>query len=108
MAAPDIDREYSLITKLIDRMKRLSEQLAELSELRSLDEGHIDQIAHEFGLSRSGLFSLCASQAGGHSAEAAARRIRSHRAATGEAVSRSVAGSAAGLRHLHDDVALCE
>jgi hypothetical protein len=65
MAAPGIDREYPLITKLIDRMKRLSERLAGLSELRSLDEGHIDQIAHEFGLSRSGLFSLCASQASG-------------------------------------------
>lgn len=65
MAGPDSVREYPLITRLIDRMKRLSERLARLSELRSLDEAQIDQIAHEFGLSRSGLFALCANQASG-------------------------------------------
>jgi hypothetical protein len=65
MAVPDAAHEYPLITQLIDRMKRLSERLAGLSELRSLEDRQIDQIAHEFGLSRSGLFTLCASQASG-------------------------------------------
>jgi hypothetical protein len=65
MAAPDGVHEYPLIARLIDRMKRLSGRLAGLSELRSLEERHVDQIAHEFGLSRSGLFSLCANEASG-------------------------------------------
>ena len=65
MSAPDTLREYPLITRLIDRMKRLSERLAALSELRSLQDRQIDQIAREFGLSRSALFSLCANDASG-------------------------------------------
>lgn len=65
MAAPDTVREYPLVTRLIDRMKRLSERLAGLSELRSLEDRQIDQIANEFGLSRSALFSLCANNESG-------------------------------------------
>ena len=65
MGAPETPQEYPLITRLIDRMKRLSARLAELSELRRLEDRQIDQIAHEFGLSRSALFSLCANKASG-------------------------------------------
>src|SRR5262245_1116361 len=65
MAAPEALQEYPLIARLIGRMKRLSERLAGLSELRSLDDRQIGQIAHEFGLSRSGLFALCANSASG-------------------------------------------
>jgi hypothetical protein len=65
MGTPDMIREYPLITRLIDRMKRLSERLGALSELRRLEDRQIDQIAGEFGLSRSALFSLCASKASG-------------------------------------------
>jgi hypothetical protein len=65
MDSPEAVREYPLITGLIDRMKRLSARLAALSELRSLDDRQVDQIAHEFGLSRAGLFALCAGKASG-------------------------------------------
>ena len=46
-------------------MKRLSARLAELSELRRLDDRQVDQIAREFGLSRAELFTLCANKASG-------------------------------------------
>lgn len=65
MGAPDAIREYPLITTLINRMKRLSARLAELSELRRLDDRQVDQIAREFGLSRAELFTLCANKASG-------------------------------------------
>lgn len=64
MGSPEGVREYPIITALIDRMKRLSERLAGLSELRRLDDRQVDRIAHEFGLSRAGLFALCAGTAG--------------------------------------------
>lgn len=55
--------EYPLITSLIGRLKRLSARLGEISELRRMDERQIDQIAREFGLSRTALFSFCTNHA---------------------------------------------
>src|SRR5690242_20510283 len=57
--------EFPVIRKLIARMKRFSDRAAELSELRHMDDRQIDTIAHEFGLSRAELFTLCANRASG-------------------------------------------
>jgi uncharacterized protein YjiS (DUF1127 family) len=60
MAASSAFREFPVIGRLIARMKRFSDRAAELSELRHMDDRQIDTIAHEFGLSRAELFTLCA------------------------------------------------
>lgn len=65
MAASSPLREFPVIRGLIARMKRFSGRAAELSELRGMDERQIDTIAHEFGLSRAELFTLCANRASG-------------------------------------------
>jgi uncharacterized protein YjiS (DUF1127 family) len=65
MAASSSPREFPVISRLIARMKRLSGRSEGMSELRSLDDRQVDQIAHEFGLSRSELFTLCANKASG-------------------------------------------
>lgn len=65
MGASPIPHEYSVIGRLLARMKRLAGRSEEASELRSLDNRQVDQIAHEFGLSRSELFTLCANEASG-------------------------------------------
>jgi uncharacterized protein YjiS (DUF1127 family) len=65
MAASSSPREFPVISRLIARMKRLSGRSEGMSELRSLDDRQVDQIAHEFGLSRSELFTLCANRASG-------------------------------------------
>jgi hypothetical protein len=61
MAASSGVREFPVIGRLIARMKRLSGR----AELRGMDDQQVDQIAHEFGLSRSELFTLCANKASG-------------------------------------------
>jgi hypothetical protein len=61
MAASSGVREFPVIGRLIARMKRLSGR----AELRGMDDRQVDQIAHEFGLSRSELFTLCANKASG-------------------------------------------
>jgi hypothetical protein len=58
-------REFPVIRKLIVRLKRFSDRAAELSELRHMNDRQIDTIAHEFGLSRAELFTLCSNRAGG-------------------------------------------
>ena len=63
MSASGTLHEFPLLGKLIDRMKALSERIARLIELRSIDDRQLDQIAHEFGMSRSDLYALCASKA---------------------------------------------
>jgi hypothetical protein len=65
MSASSALRELPVIRRLIARMKRHSDRAAELSELRSINNGQIDAIAHEFGLSRSELFKLCANRTSG-------------------------------------------
>jgi hypothetical protein len=65
MAAPSGLQEFPVIGRLIARMKRLAGGSAELPELRSMDDRQIGQIAHEFGLSRTELFTLCANRASG-------------------------------------------
>jgi hypothetical protein len=66
MAASSSPREFPVISRLIARMKRLSGRSERLSELRGLDDRQVGQIAHEFGLSRSELFTLCANKASGN------------------------------------------
>lgn len=65
MAASSGLQEFPVIGRLIARMKRLVGRPEGLSELRSMDDRQVDQIAHEFGLSRSALFTLCANKASG-------------------------------------------
>ena len=65
MAASSMLREFPVIRRLIASMKRFSDRAAELSELRGMDDQQIGAIAHEFGLSRSELFKLCANNASG-------------------------------------------
>jgi len=61
VAASSGVREFPVIGRLIARMKRLSGR----AELRGMDDRQVGQIAHEFGLSRSELFTLCANKASG-------------------------------------------
>ncbi len=75
----------------------------ELSELRGMDDRQVGQIAHEFGLSRSELFTLCANKASGALLKQRLAEFGPDRAIARQAASGSLAGSAAGLRHLHDD-----
>jgi hypothetical protein len=49
---------------LIARMKRFVGRRTAVSELRVMDDRQVDRIAHEFGLSRTELFTLCANRAG--------------------------------------------
>lgn len=65
MAASSSFHEFPVIGRLIARMKRLYGRSDELSELRGMDDRQVGQIAHEFGLSRSELFTLCANKASG-------------------------------------------
>jgi len=65
MAASSVLREFPVIRRLIARLKRSSDRAAELSELRGMDNQQIDALAHEFGLSRSELFTLCANNTSG-------------------------------------------
>ena len=55
--------DFPLLGKLIGRMKNLSARIAQLVELRSIDERQLDQIAGEFGMSKSDLYALCANKA---------------------------------------------
>jgi len=55
--------EYPLLGKLIGRMKALSNRIAALAELRRIDDRQLDEIAHEFGMSKSDLYALCTSTA---------------------------------------------
>lgn len=54
--------EFPVIGRLIAQMKRLAGSSEELPELRSMDDEQVGQIAHEFGLSRAELFTLCANK----------------------------------------------
>jgi hypothetical protein len=65
MAASSALREFPVIRQLIARMKRFSDRATQLSELRGMDNQQIDAIAHEFGLSRTELFTMCANKASG-------------------------------------------
>jgi hypothetical protein len=60
MATSPSFMEFPVIGKLIARIKRLSGRSAGLSELRGMEDRQVDQIAHEFGLSRAELFTFCA------------------------------------------------
>jgi hypothetical protein len=64
MAASSRVQEFPVIGALIARMRRFASRVAELSELRVMDNRQLDQIAHEFGVSRIDLFTLCANRAG--------------------------------------------
>lgn len=65
MAASPIPHEYSGIGKLLARVKRVAGRSRGLPELRRMEDQQLDQIAHEFGLSRAELFALCANKASG-------------------------------------------
>ncbi|MFO1107988.1 MAG: hypothetical protein U1E61_02260 [Bradyrhizobium sp.] len=65
MGASPIPHEYSAIGRLLARMKRLAGRSDASRALRRMDDRQIGQIAHEFGLSRSQLFALCANRASG-------------------------------------------
>jgi hypothetical protein len=65
MAASSSLREFPVISLLIERMRRFSRRSNELSELRRMDNRQADTIAHECGLSRAALFTLCANSASG-------------------------------------------
>jgi len=63
MAATGMQPGFSLLGKLIERMKALSERIAQLSELRGIDDAQLGQIASEFGMSRRDLYALCGNKA---------------------------------------------
>ena len=65
MTASSRPEEFPVIGRLIARMKRFAGRSEELSELRRMDDRQVNQIAHEFGLSRAELFTLCANHASG-------------------------------------------
>lgn len=56
-------REFPAIGAFFDGLKRFSERIAGMTELRGLDDRQITQIAHEFGVSRVDLFKLCENKA---------------------------------------------
>jgi hypothetical protein len=58
-------RDIPVIGRLIAHMQRLAGRAGGLAELRRMDQRQVGQIAHEFGLSRSELFTLCANHASG-------------------------------------------
>jgi uncharacterized protein YjiS (DUF1127 family) len=63
VSASGTPHEYPLLGKLIGRMKALSNRIAALAELRRIDDRQLDEIAHEFGMSKSDLYALCTSKA---------------------------------------------
>lgn len=65
MAASNTLRGFPIIGKLIERIERFSNRRAALSELRRMDDRQVGQIAHEFGLSRAELITLCANGTSG-------------------------------------------
>ena len=65
MAASNTLRGFPIIGKLIERIERFSNRSAALSELRRMDDRQVGQIAHEFGLSRAELITLCANGTSG-------------------------------------------
>lgn len=64
MAASSSPREFPVISRLVERMRRLSRRADALSELRRMDDRQVDTIAHECGLSRTALFTLSANSSG--------------------------------------------
>jgi hypothetical protein len=65
MTASGTFRVFPVFAELIERMKRFSHRIAELSELRRMDDRQLGQIAHEFGMSRQELITLCANHGSG-------------------------------------------
>jgi hypothetical protein len=65
MAPSPILHEHSVIGKLFERMKRLASRSDGPSELRSIGDRRVDELAHEFGLSRTELLTLCANKGSG-------------------------------------------
>jgi hypothetical protein len=65
MAASSGLHGFPVIGRLIAQMKRLAGRSEDLPELRSMDDQQVGQIAHEFGLSRAELFTLCANKRSG-------------------------------------------
>lgn len=63
MSASGRLHEFPLLGKLIGRMKEFSERIARMVELRNIDDRQLDQIAHEFGMSKSDLYALCGNEA---------------------------------------------
>jgi hypothetical protein len=50
--------QFPVVGILIDGLKRFSERIAAMTELRGLDDRQIDEVAREFGVSRPDLFKL--------------------------------------------------
>jgi hypothetical protein len=65
MALSPILHEHSVIAELFKRMRRLASRFDGPSELRSMGDHRVDEIAHEFGLSRTELLTLCANKGSG-------------------------------------------
>jgi hypothetical protein len=58
MSASERACEFPVIGMLIEELKRFSDRIAAMTELRGLDDRQIAQVAREFGVSRSDLFTL--------------------------------------------------
>jgi hypothetical protein len=58
MNTPENAQQFPVVGILIDGLKRFSERIAAMTELRGLDDRQIDQVAREFGVSRPDLFRL--------------------------------------------------
>jgi len=63
MSASGPPQELPLFDRLVGRLKNLSDRVARLVELRSIDDRQLDQIASEFRMSRADLHALCANKA---------------------------------------------
>jgi len=65
MGASPSPKEFPVISRLITRMKRLAGRAGEMSELRRMDDRQVGEIAHDLGLSRSELVTLCGNPGSG-------------------------------------------
>jgi hypothetical protein len=65
MAASPSPREFPVISRLITRIKRLAGRTGEMSELRRTDDRQVGEVAHDLGLSRSELVTLCSNPGSG-------------------------------------------
>jgi uncharacterized protein YjiS (DUF1127 family) len=66
MGASPNPKEFPVISRLIARVKRLAGRAGEISELRRMNDRQVGEIAHDLGLSRSELVTLCANPGSGH------------------------------------------
>ena len=66
MGASPSPKEFPVISRLITRIRRLAGRAGEMSEMRRMDDRQVGEIAHDLGLSRSELVTLCGNPGSGN------------------------------------------